>query len=513
MILFRTCALVLLCAITAIASPAQTLTTIYSFNSFAGNTPEALVQATNGNLYGGARLGGTNCRVRRELGIGCGSIFEITTGGVAKRLYNFCPGGDGDCNDAEPYSALVQAPNGNFYGTTAGNGEYGYGAGSVFEITPSGELTTLYMFCSVISTREACLDGNYAVGGLVQGIDGNFYGTTVGGGANFNASCNNFPLGGIDGCGTVFKITPSGTLTTIYNFCELSDCVDGAVPFATMIQGTDGSFYGTTLGGGPNCIAAGGCGTVFKITSSGELTTLYSFCSQSNCTDGDWPTALIRAPNGVIYGSTVYGGTSTSCPSGCGTIFRITPNGILTTLHSFDNTDGNDPSTPIQATDGNLYGTTSAGGANGQGTIYKITPNRTLTTLYNFCAQSGCPDGSAPVGILQDTNGNFYGTTLSGGTSDTCTGGCGTIYSLSVGLGPFVETQTTYGKAGSTVKILGTDLTGATSVTFNGIAAAFTVVASSEIKTTVPVGATTGTVQVITPSGTLSSNQEFRVTP
>ncbi len=376
----NSCALLLLFAATVIASPAQTVTTIYSFNSFTGNTPEALVQATNGNLYGGARLGGTNCRVRREAGIGCGSIFEITTGGVAKRLYSFCPGGDGNCNDAEPYAALVQAPNGNFYGTTVGNAEYGYGAGSVFEITPSGELTTVYIFCSVMTISERCLDGIAPVGGIVRAVNGNFYGTTAGGGTN----CN------VNGCGTIFTVTPGGALTTIYNFCELSDCTDGADPVATMIQDTDGNFYGTTQNGGANCISAGGCGTIFKVTSTGELTTLYSFCSQTNCTDGESPAALIRGPNGVIYGSTVYGGTSTSCPSGCGTIFRITPSGILTTLHSFDNTDGNDPSTPIQATDGNLYGTTSAGGANGQGTIYKIAPNRTLTTLYNFCAQSAC---------------------------------------------------------------------------------------------------------------------------
>jgi uncharacterized repeat protein (TIGR03803 family) len=508
----RACALFLLGATMTIASPAQTVTTIHSFES--GDMPETLVQATDGSLYGTTRVGGRYCQGSGPFGgDGCGTVFKIAVGGTVTRLHNFCPKGVGACYGAEPYSALVQGTDGNLYGATAGNGEHGEGAGTVFEITPTGKLTTLHVFCSVQNAAERCLDGNFPIAGLVQATDGNFYGTVAGGGSNFNVSCNNFPLGGVDGCGTIFAITPSGQLTTLYNFCALSNCTDGSVPFAGMVQGTDGNFYGTTLGGGANCIAIGGCGTVFKITPSGTLTTLYSFCSLSGCADGDWPTALIQAADGSFYGATTFGGTSTSCTNGCGTIFRITASGTFTTLHSFDNTDGNDPSVPMQATDGDFYGTTGAGGAHAQGTIYKFTASGALTTLYNFCSQSGCPDGSAPDGLIQDTNGNFYGTTLSGGTSDVCSGGCGTVYSLSVGLGPFVETQTSSGKVGTTIKILGTNLTGATSVKFNGTTAVFTVVSSSEITTTVPGGATTGEVQVTTPSESLSSNQEFRITP
>jgi uncharacterized repeat protein (TIGR03803 family) len=155
-----------------------------------------------------------------------------------------------------------------------------------------------------------------------------------------------------------------------------------------------------------------------------------------------------------------------------------------------------------------LYGTTSSDGTHGGGTVFKITPSGTLTTLYSFCSQSGCTDGGDPTAALvQDTNGNLYGTTYEGGAH-----GYGTVFRLSVGLGPFVKTQPTSGKVGAAIKILGTDLTGATSVTFNGTAAVFKVVSKSLITTTVPSGATTGTVEVTTPKGTLKSNVVFRVT-
>jgi uncharacterized repeat protein (TIGR03803 family) len=161
----------------------------------------------------------------------------------------------------------------------------------------------------------------------------------------------------------------------------------------------------------------------------------------------------------------------------------------------------------------NLYGTTYFGGANttecsgqGCGTVFEITPSGTLTTVYSFCSQTACADGTGPVGLIQDTNGDLYGPTSAGGAS-----GFGTVFSLSVGLGPFVETQLTSGKVGAAVTILGTNLKGATSVKFNGTAAKFTVVSSSEITTKVPAGATTGLVTVKTPSGTLTSNVKFRV--
>jgi len=485
----RTYAVLVLCAAAAIALPAQSFTTLHSFDGTNGENPIAgLVQATDGDLYGTTVGGGT------DFG---GTVFQITPRGKLTTLYNFCT--QTGCSDGDqPNAGLIQATNGDFYGTAYGGGAQGWGA--VFRLTPGGTLTTLYSFCA----QTGCTDGETSYAGLIQASNGDFYGTTPYGGANSSSDCSDFnPL---TGCGTVFKITPNGTLTTLYNFCAQSGCTDGNGPTAGLIQAGNRDFYGTTVGGGAHL-----SGSVFQIAAQGKLTTLYSFCALSSCADGAFPRAgLIYATNGNLYGTTESGGAY-----GGGTVFKITSKGRLTTLYSFcpksGCPDGDYPEAAlIQGTDGNFYGTTRYGGANGNyGTVFKITPSGTLTTLYSFCAQSGCVDGAGPyAGLIQATNGDFYGTTLVGGASNE-----GTVFSLSVGLGPFVETQATSGAVGATVKILGTDLTGATSVSFNGTAAAFTVVSPSLITTTVPPGATSGKVEVVTPSGTLLSNVPFRVLP
>ncbi|HLY20729.1 MAG TPA: choice-of-anchor tandem repeat GloVer-containing protein [Bryobacteraceae bacterium] len=484
-------AIFVLCAATAISLPAQTFTTLFSFDgneigSTDGYDPYfgALVQATNGDFYGTTIGGGTG---------GWGTLFKITPSGVLTTLYNFCYP---TCavSGGMPWAGLLQARNGDLYGTTPSGGENGVcpglGCGTVYKITPGGSLTTLYTFCS----QSGCTDGSGPNGGLVQATNGDLYGMSRGGGANNG--------------GTVFKITSSGTLTTLYSFCSQSGCTDGSGPYAGLIQATDGNLYGTTESGG----SSNGYGTVFKITPGGSLTTLYTFCSQSGCTDGAVPfSGLVQATNREFYGTTLEGGANNG-----GTVYKITSSGTLTTLYSFCSqsgcTDGSGPYAGlIQATDGNLYGTTNHGGANGDGTVFKITPGGTLTTLYSFCSQTGCTDGSGLItGLVQATNGKFYGTTQAGGAHQNS----GTIFSLSVGLGPFVETQTTSGKVGAAVKILGTNLAGATSVTFNGTAAVFTVNSTgSAISATVPSGATTGTVEVVTPRGRLMSNVPFRVLP
>jgi uncharacterized repeat protein (TIGR03803 family) len=372
--------------------PAQTFTTLYKFG--AGGNPEAgLVQGSDGSLYG-TTFG--------YIGKENGGIFKITPSGAFTGLHG---GG-------EFAAALIQGTDGNFYGTMFEGGNPGNG--EVFKISPSGTFTTLYNFGFLPS-------GSFPRAALVQGTDGNFYGTTFYGGTN---SCI---FGGTDyGCGTIFKITTSGTLTTLHSF----DGTDGETPRAALVLGADGNFYGTTEAGA-NAACSGGCGTVFKITPSGTLTTLHSFDS----TDGANPEAgLIRATDGNFYGTTYAGGTHNNCTSvSCGTVFKITPAGALTTLHSFDSTDGANPiAALIQASDGNLYGTTGSGGANFRGTIFKITTSGTLTTLHAFDGT----DGSIPNALIQDTNGTFYGTTILGGNNNYhfCQGTCGTVFSLSLGL-------------------------------------------------------------------------------
>jgi uncharacterized repeat protein (TIGR03803 family) len=449
------------------AAPTVTFNTLHSFGYTDGAAPEGgLVQATNGDLYGTTINGG---------GPDDGTVFKISPSGTLTLLHTFTDSTDGGF----PEAGLVQATNGNFYGTTGEGGTNN--DGTVFKIGPSGTLTMLHTFDGTDGFRPRV---------LVQATNGNFYGTTY--------------EGGINNLGTIFKITPSGTLTTLLSF----DGTNGGYPDAGLVQAPNGDLYGTAAYGGANVYY----GTVYKISPSGTLTTIYSFCSQTGCADGTEPEGeLVLATDGNFYGTTYAGGAHD-----LGTVFKITPSGVLTTLHSFDETDGDQPADAglVQATDGNFYGTTAFGGGQGTcfnggcGTVFKITPSGTLTTLYSFCSQSNCTDGEEPyAGLIQDTNGKLYGTTFLGGADDD-----GTIFSLSVGLGPFVETQPALGTLGSAVKILGSNLTGATSVTFNGTTATFTVKSKSEITTTVPTGATTGIVKVVTPGGTLSSNVPFRVT-
>lgn len=468
-------------------SQAQTFTTLYNFcsqpNCADGEYPNGLVQATNGDLYGTTTYGGTSST--ECVASGCGTVFKITTGGTLTTVLPF-DGMDGQ----EIEAGLFLAANGNLYGTTAGGGlssNCSYHCGSIYEITPGGTLTTLWYFCTV----AGCPDGQGPSAAPIRAANGHLYGTTQGGGAN--------------GYGTVFNLPPNGDLQTLYSFGSQSGCVDGEYPAAGLIQASNGDFFGTTQYGGANSNCGFSDGTVFKMTPGGLLTTLYSFCSQANCADGEDPaTGLIEASNGDFYGTTQQGGTT-----GNGTVFRISPSGKLTTLHSFCSQtgcpDGSDPNGLIQATDGNFYGTTQGGGANNYGTAFKMTPGGTLTTLHSFDGTDGMLPFSS---LLQATNGDFYGTTSEGGTS---TGG--TLYRLSAGLGPFVETQTTFGKVAAATTILGTDLTGATRVAFNGTAATFTVASRSEIKTKVPSGATTGFVTVVTPRGTLTSNVVYTVIP
>jgi len=495
-------AVVALCAAVTIPLPAQTFSTLYSFclpgyPCTGGDQPSAgLVQGIDGNLYGTTTWGGANNTCCE----GAGTVFKITTNGALTTLYSFCA--ETGCADgANPYGTLLQAGNGALYGTTASGGAYG--GGTVFKVTPSGTLTTLYGFCA----QSYCTDGQSPRGALIQASNGDLYGTTYYGGVNSVAHNGNG--------GTIFKITPSGTLTTVYSFCAQSECADGLGPYAGLVQASNGDFYGTTQAGGAKGCEYG-CGTVFKMTPGATLHKLYDFCAQSGCTDGYLPTAaLVQAANGNLYGTTQADG-----PSGGGTLFQVTLDGKLTTLYGFCSqagcADGYGPTAAlVQGTDGNLYGTApGGGGSNWEGTVFEITTNGTLTALYAFCEQSGdstgnCPDGAVPSGVFQATDGSFYGTTQYGGAALAY----GAVFGLSVDLGPFVQILPASGKVGAVVKILGTDLTGTTAVTFKGAAAAFKVVSSTEITATVPTGATTGTVQVTTPGGPLNSNVAFRVTP
>jgi uncharacterized repeat protein (TIGR03803 family) len=406
------------------------------------------------------------------------------------------------------FTTLTQGLDGNLYGTASSGGTFN--AGTVFRVTPAGAITTIFNFgCDPPQS------------GLVLGTDGNFYGTAP---PSPRASCGGF--------GTVFQITPGGVLTTLHSF----QYSDGANPQAALVQGTDGKFYGTTTQGGNYFL-----GTIFRIVARGSFATVHSFAYLPQT-----PAALAEGTDGNFYGASANGGT------GAGVIFAISPDGQVYSLHKFDRADGAHPQAAlVLANDGKFYGTTAAGGASGYGTVFRLGGLNTggFATLHNFAYS----EGDEPVaGLIQASDGNFYGTTLQEGPSGCgtlfrmtpggtltilhsfdcfsegsmygrptqhtngklyATNGAGQVFSLDVGLGPFVKTFPTSAVVGAPVKILGTNLTGATSVSFNGTAAPFTVVSSSEITTTVPASATTGKVKVVTPSGTLSSDVKFGVAP
>lgn len=450
---------------------AQTFTTLLDFNRPKdGAYPyyESLVQGRDGNYYGTTWQGGyLQCGGGGNQG--CGTVFKVTANGVETTLHIFCTQ-TGCLDGGYPYGGLVLGTDGNFYGTTSFGGAGS--AGTIFKITPQGELTTLYAFDTT--------NGASPTSALALAIDGNFYGTAE--------------LGGLNGQGTVFRITPAGSITTIHSFCGQPGCPDGALPAATLVEGTDGNLYGTTVQGGVGL----GFGTIFKISLSGGFTTLYGF----DGADGSAPHArLTQASDGDFYGTTETGGSK-----GGGTVFRMAPNGRVTTLHSFKKDEGGPSGGLIQSTDGNLYGTTSQGGNNGNvGTIYSIDSAGNLATLYNF----GSGHGAWPFGgLLEATSGALYGTTYRGGAYDD-----GTLFSFTMGLGQFVTFVLPAGRIGQTGGLLGQGFTGTTSVSLNGAPMTFAVVSDTFIKATVPYGATTGYVTVATPTGTLTSNLPFHVIP
>jgi uncharacterized repeat protein (TIGR03803 family) len=501
-------AVLVLAVITPQAAQAQ-FTVLHSFDTADGPGPKSgLIQATNGFFYGAISGGGAN---------GQGAVFKITPAGTLTTVYSFCPTGtEGNCVEASFPGLLTLGNNGDIYGTLQGGIN---GTGALFTMTPAGAATATF-FQPVESGENA--GGAYPVGALIQGTNGNFYGVAEG--------------GGVLGQGTAWQSPLDGASVGAFAqfFCDPAFCNGGYNVEAGLVQGTDGNFYGVSANGGTGAFGTVQvAGSVFQINSTGTVTTIYSFCSLSDCTDGQDPTgALVQGADGNFYGTTTFGGNGTFCstntpiPSllGCGTVFEITPSGTLTTLYSFCSqsncADGIFPGAGlIQATDGNFYGTTTVSFGSSAcsdfscGTIFQITPAGTLTTLFSFCSTGGeylCASGALGLGsnspLMQATNGDFYGTTKVGGNSS----GNGTVFSLSVGLGPFVETLPTSGQAGTAVKILGTDLTGATSVSFNGTLQPTFTVSASEITTKVPAGATIGFVTVTTPSGTLTSNQQFR---
>lgn len=387
-------------------STGRMLTFPHLFDSTTGSGPTGGVTlATDGNYYGTTTYGGS---------ANCGVLYRLTPAGQYTLLHEFLGASDG----ANPVVAPIQATDGNLYGVTTG---YPTTSATLYKYTASGSFTTIYTF-------DTTHDGRYALY-LVQAANGNLYGTAT--------------QGGTAGCGTIFEFSTAGTVLFTYSFPQIGlKNPQGCGP-TMILQATDSNFYGTTLNGG------NGLGTVFKLDSQGNVTTLYNFPLQAQFGGG---------PFGIV-----------------------------------------------EATDGNFYGAGGGGGGTfGDGTLFRVTPAGAYTLLANLSGNNGNSPLSPPI---QHVNGLIYGTTELGGTF-----GAGNVYSLNVGLAPFITFVQPAGKVGLKAQILGQGLTGATSVAFNGVkATSFAVVSNTYMTATVPAGATSGPVVVTTPTGTFTSNRSFLI--
>ena len=429
-----------------------------------------VVQGLDGAYYGTTSYGGTN---------GSGTVFRLMPGGAFKVIYSFCK--LANCADgAEPSQPLLVGTDGNLYGTTlfggTGTAQCGSGCGTVFKVTPAGILTTLHSFCTV----SPCDDGASPSSGLIEGRSGGFYGVTSAAGGSYLQ-------------GTVYKITSSGTLTTVYAFCIQNGCADGETPRSGLVQGPNGHLYGTTDSGGQY-----GYGEIFELSLTGQILVVHSF----DKTDGQGSfSPLLLGANGTFYGSAEYGGSTMCGANPCGTLYKMTPTGGFTTLVNFDGTNGSLPVGPlVQGIDGYIYGITNGGGTNSSGTFFRMGPAGKVATVFNFCT-APCTGGYYPdYGVIQGTNGLFYG--IAGSGED----GGSVVYSINTGLGPLLLTVPLAAEVGASVRILGSNLAGATAVSFNGTSQPeFAVVSASEITTTVPEGATSGKIEVTTDGGTVVS--------
>lgn len=397
-----------------------------SIASDGGNPRGHLTLAKDGNFYGITYSGGA---------YGYGTIFKMNPSGTYTVLRSMNRTPDG----GNSYSSLTEGKDGDLYGITYGGGTYSYG--TIFKITTTGTFT-------VLRHLNSATDGSSAQGDLIQAADGNFYGMCF--------------YGGVNGNGTIFKISPTGAFSVLRS---LSWITDGSNPLGSLMQNTDGNLYGMTSGGG-----SGSSGVFFKITTAGAYTVLHSFVS---ATEGDAPKGgLVRGTDGNLYGmasnggsnlwgtafklttagaytllvsfngqtignapeeslvkgsdSAYYGTTTSGGLYNFGTIFKIC-GGTTTLLYSFNkNADGGVPKgSLILASDGNLYGTTSTGGTNTYGTIFRITPAGNYTVLRHLNSST---DGAYPMGsLVQGSDGNLYGMTSAGGTGQN-----GTIFKISL---------------------------------------------------------------------------------
>jgi uncharacterized repeat protein (TIGR03803 family) len=435
---------------------AQQFKVIYSFGA-PGEPANPTICGTISQTPGGSLISSATGMIQSVKG----AAYEMSLAGNDTVLEYF---------NAFPYSGLTMGTDERFHGTIGTGGKYGRGA--VFRISPPPSSEVIYEHDFAGGT-----DGSLPYAAPIQSMAGDFYGVTSGA---YSPDTD---------YGTVYRITKSGVYSVLHTF-NYQD-TDGFDPMCSLVQGSDGSFYGTTEAG--EYMA----GTIFRINSDGAFKELYQF----DGTIGAAPDGpLIQASDGNLYGLTQGGGTALN-----GTAFKITPGGTLTVLYSFQGDDGAYPQGGlVEASDGNFYGTLYYGGQNGVGTLFRLTPDGVFTKIHDFDAA----DGESPMGTLfQHTNGKLYGQAYLGGAYNG-----GTLFEYDAGLPPFATYLNVYGVVGARVVILGQGFVdGLSTVSFNGVAAQDPEIYPTYIKATVPEGATTGPITVTTGLNTLKSNKVFVV--
>ena len=459
-------ALFLAMAVTNNVAHAQTVTQLYQFGSASGDPvtatyPAAITQGRDGDLYSTSPKGGANAN---------GAAYKFSPTGTESVIHSFL------ANQTEGFdclSGLMLGRDGNFYGACA---DYASNYGTLYSMPPSGTYSFVHSFFGPPN------DGEFPFSVPIQAADNYFYGVTFGGG----------PAEGV-----VYKTDSSGSKYKVIDTFP-NRPGDAFAPVGSLVQGTNGYFYGTLAGGGSH-----NSGAIFKISSAGKETILYNLLS----TDGSGPPAgLIQGSDGYFYGCASTGGLS-----GVGTVFKVSSKGAFTMLHSFGSFahDGLGCFVNlIQATDGNYYGATQLGGLQGaKGTIFKVDSKGTYSVVYSFDGTVGFVPASP---LYQHTNGLLYGVTQNGGIG---TPGQGVIYSFNIGANPFARLELTSGQAGNSIGIFGQGFLAATGVTFGGVSAAFTPAGDNYMTVTVPSEGKSGSVVVNIPSGNLTSSKPFKLIP
>jgi uncharacterized repeat protein (TIGR03803 family) len=444
-----------------------------------GNRPGALVQASDGNFYGT-----TDASQQGVASPQGGTVFKVTAkNSQLTLLFTFLPKANGKFTDGSRPNTLIEGRDGFLYGTAAGGGANNNGV--LFKLSKSGTgFKILHSFCSLAN----CADGSTPTS-LILGSDGNVYGSTIAGPSS-SPFCTN------SGCGTIFRTTLNGNLTILHTFTGLAD---GFQPLG-IIQGADGNFYGTNSAGSPVM-----SGNVFSLTAAVEFAIVHTFTVYKAPISG-----LMQAPNSNLFG--VFFDAARSRQQ---QLFEVSPSGSgFQQLPPFGPTTGTFPMpSPIQASDGNVWTSTFQGGASNDGTIVKMSArNGAVLQTISF---NGANGSSPHAALVQGADGKIYGTTTAGGVVSTGEQPGGTVFSLNAGLAPpkpSIATITpTTGSISSTVILSGGHFVGTTSLKFNGVAAMFQVLNVDSVQATVPAGATNGLISVTNAGGTTVSTQSFIV--